>query len=122
MITAEKFFGGQHAQTLPSPPTILTVTPRFARMWTLRAGSAGMHVLLEDPSVEWLRLRAGCPHLLIYNAGSNDFDVELEDSTVVCTVVVGEAAEINVASSASRAWGSSLSDLYWQPRARYRNT
>lgn len=122
MITAETFFGGQHAQTLPTPPTILTVTPRFARIWTLRAGSAGMHVVLEDPTIEWLRLRAGCPSLLIYNAGSNDFDVELEDATVLCTIAVGEAAEINLASNASSAWATELADLFWQSRARYRNT
>lgn len=118
MISAETFFGGAHAQTLPSSPTVLRVNPRRARMWTLRAGVPGQHVKLPSLTDPLNLFTAGDDYLLIWNDGANNFDVQDFAGSVVATIASGGAASFNVETTATSPWADALANLSWRARVR----
>lgn len=118
MISIETYFGGSHWQTLPAPgPLYLSL--QFARFWRLRAPSASLAVRLPDFTASSWVWTPGVPHFLIYNDGGvNAFDVATFSGTVLYSVPIGEAVEVNLRNNAQSMPVSTPSDWSWDCRKR----
>lgn len=131
MISYETWAGGTHAQAVVDA---MTLSPRFARFWTLRNGTAGWHVRLEDPTVSRLRYKLGgwAPHLVIWNSGTGGgggLSFDLKDSTgttTLATLAVDEVATVRLvatsAATARSAWDVTAAQREWLVRKRARLT
>jgi hypothetical protein len=119
VITQRQYFGHAHAQALPALPTVLKLASRFARLRAISAGAPGGYVQLENPTEAYRRLQPGAPHHLVWNIGLvNSFDVQDHLGNVLVTVAPGEAYEINLASTASRAWAHTPANSIWDVHKR----
>jgi hypothetical protein len=118
MISLARFFGGAQSQTLPAPGSP-TLDPLFARLWRLRAGAGSMWVVLPNPTstarADWV----GKGALVVENiGGTHTFDIKDHNGSVVYTLPIGEAVEINLGSSNVRASSTASADYVWVFRPR----
>lgn len=118
MISLARFFGGAKSQTLPAPGSP-TLDPVFSRLWRLRAGAGSMWVVLPNPTstarADWF----GKGALLVENiGGTHAFDIQDHLGNVVYSLPIGEAVEINLASSNVRASDTESADYVWVCRPR----
>ena len=118
MISLSRFFGGAQSQTLPSPGSP-TLDPTFARLWRLRAGAGSMWVVLPNPTstsrADWV----GKGALLVENiGGTHTFDIKDHNGATLYSLPIGEAVEINLASTNTRASSTASADYVWVFRQR----
>jgi hypothetical protein len=127
VISEAVYYGGAHAHSLPALPTVLTLSRKTengggAHFWTLRATSAGLHVLLQDPTLAYLGYPKGAALFRVWNAGVNSIDVQDHLANVIGAIAPGDVATIDlvapVASAGPSAAAVPIASYAWKMRTR----
>lgn len=96
-VSDTTFFGGATFRSISATLNLKA----YKRVWTISA-TAGQSVVLPDATT----LRTGGPHFYVINIGSNSFDLEDNDNTVLETVAANELVLVALAvnSTAAGIW------------------
>lgn len=117
MITAARFFGGAHWRTVGSPHPY-RLTSLFSRFYSLRANSAGLEVIAEDPETLAPAVRCGF-QFTVWNVGAvNSFALKDHTGATLATLAAGDIVDVWLGWTGSSA--TAAGSYVWSVRTRTR--
>lgn len=91
-VSPSRNWGGSEERSIASD---LTINPTQAAVWVIDATETGLAVILPDPD----DFPSGRDHLVVFNDGAEDFDIETHDGQVITTLTTNTSIEFSISKS-----------------------